>query len=345
MMLGCDVSAYQGATFTGNNSETFVIIKATEGTGYVSSKLKSQTDAARRENKRVGFYHFPHYSNSPTVEADFFCNTVASVFRSGDRVFLDHEASNPPSPQHASIWAQNFLGRVVHRFSRPGVYSNLYFAMGGFCKNLGGYDWWAAYYNNRPGNVGPHGPFKSVSLHQYSSSPYDRDWAIDTYWDVSPTNNPNPNKETDLSAMVSLGISDGLVFESGSDKPVALKEQYSDNHHYFHVPKGEIGYSLFPDGNYWAICSVFFVFEGGTAGQKAKISLVRYTKDKAGKWQYHDTAWWKTVMADETGVIENDMSAQFGVNSDIRLRWVVHNLGQNPLHMTHGMWKTSFLTY
>lgn len=90
-MNGIDVSAWQPKNITELVDFDFAIIKATEGTGYVSPFCDAQYQAAKRRGKLVGVYHFAS-GLDPVAEANFFVDNVQGYL--GEAVLvLDWEAN------------------------------------------------------------------------------------------------------------------------------------------------------------------------------------------------------------------------------------------------------------
>ena len=72
-MKGIDISNWQADLNAGTINADFVIVKATEGTGYVSPACDRHYQQAVKAGKKVGVYHFARNgSNSARAEAEFF---------------------------------------------------------------------------------------------------------------------------------------------------------------------------------------------------------------------------------------------------------------------------------
>lgn len=341
MLLGSDISAYQGNVPPAGK---FCIIKVTEGLTYVSSKWERQAGYAKSMGQLRGFYHFPHYSNNPIAEADFFCDTVAKVLGHGDIVVLDHESSSPPPASKVAAWGVAFCKRVTQRLSRmPVVYSNLYFAENGFCAGLGGYPWWAAYYNNAPGHVTPKGPFKIVVLHQYTDKPYDKDAFLgdENAW----LSLGSGGKDSEVSSLASLGADGSQIIEAGQTRPVLFSHAYSDKTNLWHEGKDGKGYSLFPTASAWCLTSAIFRLTGLNAGDKVVVAFQRDKSDGKGGWVTGDEAWFKTYTAGTDNEIADDLHGSFGVGKDLRLRLQISNRAAVPITVHSCMWKAVLLSY
>src|SRR5690242_9909419 len=89
LLHGVDVSAYQGATVPVMD---FVIVKATEGKSYTSSRFAAQWASAKARARHRGAYHFARPEESSAAsQAARFLSVVKPV--PGESVWLDLEAS------------------------------------------------------------------------------------------------------------------------------------------------------------------------------------------------------------------------------------------------------------
>lgn len=90
-MNGIDVSPWQPADITALVDYDFVIIKATEGTSFVSPRCDAQYQAAKKRGKLLGVYHFASGLN-PEAEAEYFIANVQGYV--GEAILvLDWEAN------------------------------------------------------------------------------------------------------------------------------------------------------------------------------------------------------------------------------------------------------------
>jgi GH25 family lysozyme M1 (1,4-beta-N-acetylmuramidase) len=169
MLRGTDISAHQSSAVP---SGDFVIIKATEGASYMSSKLAAQWLDATRKGMLRATYHFPDYGNDPLDDAEHFCRTIAPLLGLGDNVVLDHEAlPGTVSAKHAAAWGLKWLAYVENRLARrPWVYANVDWASSGYCAGMGAYPYWCADPSSPAGKPRVRGPFKTWVAHQYSWS-------------------------------------------------------------------------------------------------------------------------------------------------------------------------------
>lgn len=108
-LQGIDVSSWQPAWVTRAVPADFALVKATQGTGYVSPTMAAQAQGALETGKKLGFYHYAA-GGSCTAEADFFVSTVRPWLRRA-MLALDWE-SNQNSAWGSSTWATCFVQRV-----------------------------------------------------------------------------------------------------------------------------------------------------------------------------------------------------------------------------------------
>ena len=176
---GIDVASYQTGIDLTKVPCDFVIVKATEGTGYVNPDFDRAYDQAVGAGKLVGIYHYANGSSGAVAEADYF------LYWCGDRVgnailVLDWESQGNSAfnnPNYAKQW----LDRV---YERTGVRPLIYMSKS-VCRQ---YNWsevaknhglWVAQYANynRTGyqtnpwtDSNGYGAWNSPAIFQYSSS-------------------------------------------------------------------------------------------------------------------------------------------------------------------------------
>lgn len=105
MMNGIDISKWQKGIDLARVPCDFVIIKATQGTGYVSPEFKKQISQAEQLGKYIGVYHYAG-GGGVIAEAEHFVNTVKEYL---GRVILvlDWEGEQNPNftnPGYAKDW-------------------------------------------------------------------------------------------------------------------------------------------------------------------------------------------------------------------------------------------------
>lgn len=117
-LKGIDISKWQTGIDLSKVDCDFVIVKATEGIGYVDRKCDSFYQQAKRLGKKLGFYHFARPRNDAVREAQYFYNNTKNYFGEAIPV-LDWEAENKSDV----AWAKRWLDEV-YRLSgvKPVIY-------------------------------------------------------------------------------------------------------------------------------------------------------------------------------------------------------------------------------
>lgn len=130
-MNGIDISKWQSGIDLSTVKADFVIVKATEGIGYVDKSCDAFFQKALSLGKKLGFYHFarPTANNNPIREADFFYENCKGYFGKAIPI-LDWEAENKQNVAYAKAW----LDRV---FQRSGVKPVIYMSE----SVVNAYDW------------------------------------------------------------------------------------------------------------------------------------------------------------------------------------------------------------
>ena len=119
-MNGIDISNWQRDINLSAVKADFVIVKATEGIGYVDKSCDMLFQKALSLGKKLGFYHFarPTANNDPIREADFFYENCKGYFGKAIPI-LDWEAENKYNVAYAKAW----LDRVYQRSGvKPVIY-------------------------------------------------------------------------------------------------------------------------------------------------------------------------------------------------------------------------------
>ena len=119
-MRGIDISKWQSGIDLSAVNADFVIVKATEGIGYVDKSCDGFFQKALSLGKKLGFYHFarPTANNDPIREADFFYENCKGYFGKAIPI-LDWEAENKYNVAYAKAW----LDRVYQRSGvKPVIY-------------------------------------------------------------------------------------------------------------------------------------------------------------------------------------------------------------------------------
>lgn len=124
-LRGIDIASYQGGIDLSRLDTDFVIVKATEGTGYKNPYFANQASSALNSGKLLGFYHFVDTSVSAEAQADYFIDAIAPYIGKA-ALFLDWENNDVNGTQNLSAgpaFANRFLDRV---YARTGVKPMIY---------------------------------------------------------------------------------------------------------------------------------------------------------------------------------------------------------------------------
>ena len=113
---GVDVSAYQPKDVLSQIPFDFAIIKATEGTDWVSPNCDAQYQSAVSQGKLVGVYHFSNANYNPgqagaCAEAQFFVNNIQGYLNGQTLLVLDHEMQSAAAG--GAQWALWFMQEVT----------------------------------------------------------------------------------------------------------------------------------------------------------------------------------------------------------------------------------------
>lgn len=144
-MNGIDISRWQGYIDLSKVPCDFVIVKATQGIGYVSPTFKAQIEQADSLGKLLGVYHYAS-AGGAEKEADHFLNTVHDYI--GKAILaLDWEGEQNANFNNPS-YAMDFLHYVK---SKTGITPFIYMSKS-VCRQ---YKWdseyplWCAQYANK----------------------------------------------------------------------------------------------------------------------------------------------------------------------------------------------------
>ena len=169
-MNGIDISAWQEDIDLAKVPCDFVIVKATEGTGYTSNCCVKQCDKTLKLNKCLGLYHYANGGNVK-AEADRFLSVAKKYV--GKAIFiLDWESGgNSQFGKNDYAWCKEWCNYVYKKTKiKPFIYIQKS-AMNSV-KNVGAPLWIAQYpdynetgYQTTPWNEGAY----SCAIRQYSS--------------------------------------------------------------------------------------------------------------------------------------------------------------------------------
>jgi hypothetical protein len=106
---GIDVASYQSTTYP-TAGLSFVMVKATEGTGYTNPRHAEQVAHGRAHGLLVGHYHFVR-PGSMSAQADYFLTHAAA--RPGDVLVLDWEDQGVPDTDK-DAWIRHVQAAMPH---------------------------------------------------------------------------------------------------------------------------------------------------------------------------------------------------------------------------------------
>lgn len=176
-----DISSYQSTidleTVFAQNPIDGIIVKATEGTGYVNYPYCDKwVQWCRQHNKPWGFYHYLN-GHDPVAEARYFVKHTENYFRDGLPA-ADYEGSIVSA--YGTCYLRRWLETVYAETGiKPLVYCNLSTIQGdvnGF-RSIAedGYPLWLAQWIGNITNFQPHppqsgsfAPFTKLTVHQYT---------------------------------------------------------------------------------------------------------------------------------------------------------------------------------
>lgn len=187
-LRGIDISGWQKGINLSEVPSDFVIVKATEGTGFTSDSFKDQCIGAINAGKLLGAYHYAN-GGDWKVEADHFLevikNYVGSVI-----IALDWEGQNNPTfgSGNDQQWIKSWCDYI---YASTGVKPVVYLSASvrGYVEGLG-YELWVAQYADKnptsyqdtPWNEGAY----ECLIRQYAStgrlSGYNGDLDLDKFY-------------------------------------------------------------------------------------------------------------------------------------------------------------------
>ena len=186
---GIDISNYQRGIDVANISADFVIVKATEGTTYLSPQFKTQADAVLSSGKLLGIYHFARTGSTALEQAEYFVKYIKDYL--GKAVlFLDWEnTSSSDIEAEGTGWCKQWLDAVYEMTGvRPIIYMSKNSVLTHDFSNIASdYGLWGAQYADMSRHDGyqedpwvsssDYGSWKSgPALFQYSNTTYLSGW-------------------------------------------------------------------------------------------------------------------------------------------------------------------------
>lgn len=170
---GIDISSYQSGIDLTVVPCDFVIIKATQGTGYVNPDCDRAYQQAKRAGKLRGTYHYVGGGNA-VAEADYYVNNIKGYLRDG-LLAIDWEAEQN-SAWGNEAYLEQLVRRVIERTSiKPLIYSmaSRYAQVAAVAKKLDCGLWIAEYADMNPTGYQAH-PWREgaygCAIRQYAST-------------------------------------------------------------------------------------------------------------------------------------------------------------------------------
>ena len=120
MLKVIDISSHQSVETAGIDGIDAVIVKATQGTGYINPKCDAQYQLAKKKGRLLGVYHYAGGGN-PVAEADYFLKNIEGYIHEAV-LCLDWEAGQNASWGNTA-WCRAFVNRV---FEKTGVWCLIY---------------------------------------------------------------------------------------------------------------------------------------------------------------------------------------------------------------------------
>ena len=170
---GIDISSYQSGIDLTVVPCDFVIIKATQGTGYVNPDCDRAYQQAKRAGKLRGTYHYVGGGNA-VAEADYYANNIKGYLRDG-LLAIDWEAEQN-SAWGNEAYLEQLVRRVIERAGiKPLIYSmaSRYAQVAAVAKKLDCGLWIAEYADMNPTGYQAH-PWRegayACAIRQYAST-------------------------------------------------------------------------------------------------------------------------------------------------------------------------------
>lgn len=245
---GIDVSNWQKGINLSAVPADFVIMKATEGTGYVSPDCDRQYQQAKAAGRKLGVYHYANGGNALS-EAEFFLKNVKGYV--GEAILvLDWESQNNPTFNSGAdkSWVKTWCDYI---YAKTGVKPLVYLSASyrSLVSGIGDYGLWIAQYANNnttgyqdtPWNEGAY----ACAIRQYSShgrlSGYNGNLDLNKFygdaaaWDkyanpsgsVSAPSTPETSTPSGSTLDLSVAVMQGK-YGNGDARKTALGSRYDE---------------------------------------------------------------------------------------------------------------------
>lgn len=179
---GIDIASYQSGIDLTVVPCDFVIIKATQGTGYVNPDCDRAYQQAKRAGKLRGTYHYVGGGNA-VAEADYYINNIKGYLKDG-LLAIDWEAEQNGAWGNEA-YLEQLVRRVIERTGvKPLIYSmaSRYAQVAAVAKKLDCGLWIAEYADMNPTGYQAH-PWRegayACAIRQYASTGRLNGWGGD----------------------------------------------------------------------------------------------------------------------------------------------------------------------
>lgn len=171
-LQGIDVASWQQSLDLRQISYDFVVVKATEGTGYINPCCDTHVQQAIEMGKLFGVYHYAN-GGDPIAESNFFLQNIQGYLRKGILVLDFESGDNAAWNANPNGWVKTWCDNV---YSQTGVRPLVYIQASALDKvsGIGDYGLWIAqyasyeptYYQDTPWNEGAY----DCAMRQYAGS-------------------------------------------------------------------------------------------------------------------------------------------------------------------------------
>ena len=172
-MNGIDISNWQAGINLAAVPADFVIMKATQGTNYISPDCDRQYQQAKQAGRLLGVYHYVG-GGSAVAEADYYINNIKGYI--GEAILaIDWEAEQNGAWGNEAYLEQVARRVIDHTGVKPLIYSmaSRYAQVATVAKKLDCGLWIAQYANNKPTGYQAH-PWNEgaygCAIRQYTSA-------------------------------------------------------------------------------------------------------------------------------------------------------------------------------
>ena len=169
-LKGIDIASWQSNLNLHNIDYDFVVVKATEGTGYINPSCDMHVQQAIEMGKLFGVYHYANGAD-PIAESNFFLQNIQGYIRKGILVLDFESGDNAAWNINPNGWVKAWCDNV---YSQTGVRPLVYIQASALDKvsGIGDYGLWVAqyasyeptYYQDEPWNEGAY----DCAMRQYA---------------------------------------------------------------------------------------------------------------------------------------------------------------------------------